>query len=70
MLTIPEMTDAREKLSAASALVDAVRVLYLSTGSIDGARLLNDVVGLIGDEIAALDKAINRGRLAPDCEQG
>jgi hypothetical protein len=58
MLTIAEMTDARDKLRAAGALVDAVHVVFLSGGYVPGARVLRDVAELIADEIAALDKAI------------
>ena len=59
MLTIPEMTAARDKLRQADNLVAAVRGLYVSAGYAHGARILNDVIGLLADEIAALDKAIS-----------
>jgi hypothetical protein len=61
MLTIAEMTDARDQLKQADNLVAAVRGVFLSAGYIQGARILNDVIGLLADEIAALDKAI-RGK--------
>jgi hypothetical protein len=35
---------------------------YLSAGYIAGARLLNAILGLLADEIAALDKAIAGGK--------
>jgi hypothetical protein len=63
MLTIAEMTDARDKLSAAAAMIGTVRLLLMYGGCIDGARILNDVIGLLADEIAALDKAIGGARL-------
>jgi hypothetical protein len=62
MLTTKEMLDAKDKLRAALNLIEAVRVVYLSGGYVLGARLLNDVAGLVGDEIAALDKAIGAGQ--------
>jgi hypothetical protein len=62
MLTTKEMLDAKDKLRAALNLIEAVRVVYLSGGYVLGARLLNDVSGLVGDEIAALDKAIGAGQ--------
>jgi hypothetical protein len=52
------MTDARAKLDAAGALIEAVRVVFLSAGYIPGARTLNGVVEEIADEISALDKLI------------
>jgi len=58
MLTIRELKEAQDQLRGANVIVDAVRVLFLSGGCIGGARLLRDVEGLIGDEIAALNKMI------------
>ena len=58
MLTQAELTDARETLSAAKALIASVRGLLLSGGDVNAARLLNDALGIPSDEIAALDKAI------------
>ena len=62
MLTIPEMTDARDKLRQADNLVAAVRGVYVSAGYAHAARILNDVIGLLADEIAALNKAIGGGK--------
>lgn len=62
MLTVPELTDARDKLRAARDTIDAVRLIYLQAAYIAGARLLNDVANLIADEIAALDKAIGAAK--------
>ena len=59
MLTIPELTDARDKLRTAGNLIEAVRSLYLSAAYIQGAALLLDAHHLVADEIAALDKAIS-----------
>jgi hypothetical protein len=53
------LTDARDKLRTAGNLIEAVRGAFLSAGYIQGARLLQDVIGLLSDEIAALDKAIS-----------
>jgi hypothetical protein len=58
MLTRDELKAAREQLAQARAQIEAVRLLYLNGAYIQGARLLNDVAGLLADEIAALDKAI------------
>jgi hypothetical protein len=32
--------------------------VYVSAGYAHGARILNDVIGLLADEIAALERAI------------
>jgi hypothetical protein len=58
MITAAELTDAREKLCQAKALVAGVRDLFFSGGDISGARLLNEVCHALDDEIAALDKKI------------
>ena len=58
MLTQAELTDARDTLSAAKALIASVRSLLLSGGEVASARLLNDALGILSDEIAALDKAL------------
>ena len=58
MLTIPEMVDARDKLRSAGNLAEAVRGVFVSAGYVQGARNMNDVINLIADEVAALDKAI------------
>jgi hypothetical protein len=57
MLTTQELTDAREKLCQAKALVGGVRDLFLGDGDASGARLLNEVIHAL-DETAALDKKI------------
>ncbi len=59
MLTIAEMTDARDSLRQAEGLAARIRGVFLSAGYIQGARVLNDVIGLLADEVAALDKAIS-----------
>ena len=58
MLTIPEMTDARDKLRQADILIAAVRGIFISGGDVRGARLLQDAVNLVSDEVDALDRAI------------
>ena len=58
MLTVPELTDARAKLHQAQALVASVGDAFFSDGDISGARLLNEVVHALADEIAAIDKQI------------
>jgi hypothetical protein len=61
MLTQAEMQDARDRLRSAGNLIEAVRVVFLSAGYVQGARLLNGAAVLIADEVAALDKAIATG---------
>ena len=61
MLTIPELTDARDSLRQAENIAARVRGVFLSAGYIQGARILNAAIGLLADEIAALDKAIAGG---------
>lgn len=48
----------RDKLRQADILVAAVRGMFITAGYAHGARILNDVINLLADEIAALDKAI------------
>jgi len=57
-LSQAELTDAREKLSQAKALVTGVRDLFFSGGDVAGARLLNEVVHALADEVAAIDKKL------------
>jgi hypothetical protein len=54
--------DCRDKLRQAANLIEGVRVVFIMGGCVEGARLLNDVAGLISDEIAALDKTIGQGQ--------
>ena len=56
MLTIPEM--ARDKLRQADSLIAAVRGVFITAGYVHGARVMNDAINLLADEIAALNKAI------------
>jgi hypothetical protein len=44
MLTTQELTDARERLCQAKALVTGVRDLFFSGDDVSGAQLLNEVV--------------------------
>jgi hypothetical protein len=62
MLTQAEMIGARDDLRQAEGICVTVRGIYLSAGYIAGARLLNAILGLLADEIAALDKAIAAGQ--------
>ena len=61
MLTLPEMTDAREKLKQADVLIAIVRSLFITGNYPHGTRVLNDILGLIADQISALDRAIGTG---------
>ena len=65
MLTIPEMTDAREKLRTATTLIEDVRTLFFGGGYVEGARMLTKAAHLLDDEIAALDKQIGAGGAQP-----
>jgi len=56
------MTSARDDLLQAQSLGATVCNAFLSAGCIAGAKLLNDVIGLLTDAIAALDKAIADGK--------
>jgi hypothetical protein len=49
MLTVSEMTDARDKLKQADSLIAAVRGIFLTAGDVQGARVMNDIIGLIAD---------------------
>ena len=51
--------EKRYKLSTAKAQVESVREAYLTEGNIDGARTLNEIVHLLDDEIAALNRSAN-----------
>ena len=59
-LTIAELTDARAKLAEARSLVSSVRDAFFGAGDISGARLLNEVIHALADEIAAIDKKISQ----------
>ena len=61
MLTQAEMTSARDDLRSAESLIARVRGLFLSAGYIHGARLMKAAIGLLADEIAALEKALTGG---------
>jgi len=56
--TTAELADARTKLSQAQALVSSIKAIYFDAGAISGARLLNDVIHSLDDEISELDRKI------------
>lgn len=62
MLTIAELAAAREELRTAKTLIEAVKITFFAGGYIEGARMLNEIVHCLEDEIAALDKAIAAGQ--------
>lgn len=62
MLTQTEMTTAKDDLRQAESLIGRVYGVFLSAGHAQGARFLKTTLGLIADEIAALDKAIGRAK--------
>jgi hypothetical protein len=54
-----ELTESRDALKQAEALVAKVRDNYLEAGGyLDSARLLNEVCNSLSDEVAALNKVI------------
>ena len=59
MLTQPEMASARDDLRQAVSLAVDVREVFFCAGYVQGARVLKNVIDLLSDEIAALDKAIS-----------
>jgi hypothetical protein len=58
MLTTAQLIEARTKLEEAKALVSEIRDLYFAAHDIPGARLLNECVLALADEIQTLGKAI------------
>jgi hypothetical protein len=62
MLSQAEMIDGRDKLRTAANLIEGVKATFFAAGDISGARLLNEVVHALEDEIAALDKAIGAAK--------
>jgi hypothetical protein len=58
LLGLGQLTDARDKLRTAGALIDAVRVRFLNAGYAQGARTLHGVAARLADEIQAIERAI------------
>ena len=61
MFTISELTNFRDSLRQTESIVARVRGVFLSAGYAHGARVLGDVLTLLADQIAALDRAIGTG---------
>ena len=55
MLTLVEVIACRDKLRDANALVSQVRGAFIVAQYASGARVANDILGLIADIIRALD---------------
>ena len=55
MLTLVEVIACREKLRDANALVFQVRGAFVVAQYAHGARVANDVIGLLADLIRSLD---------------
>jgi hypothetical protein len=55
MLTLVEVIACRDKLRDANALVAQVRGAFIVAQYASGARVANDILGLIADLIRALD---------------
>jgi hypothetical protein len=55
MLTLVELIACRDKLCDANALVSQVRGAFIVAQYSSGARVANDVLGLIADLIRSLD---------------
>ena len=60
MLTLSEMTDARERLRQAQVLVSGVRDMFIAAS--EPALLITEITRAIEDEIAALDKTIGAAK--------
>jgi hypothetical protein len=52
-LSRAKLEDLLERLRQAEALISGVRTTYLDSGDVTGARLLDEIVNLLSDEIAA-----------------
>jgi len=57
-LSQTELTESRDQLKQAKALINTVRDKYYCAGYVEGARILNEVSHLLDDEVAALEKMI------------
>jgi hypothetical protein len=55
MLTLVEVISCRDKLRDANALVSQVRGAFLVAQYAPGARVTNDILGLLADLIRSLD---------------
>lgn len=55
MLTLVEVIACREKLRDADLLISQVRGAFVVAQYIHGARIANDILGLIADIIRSLD---------------
>ena len=55
MLTLVEVIACRDKLRDANALVSQARGAFIVAQYMQGARVANDVLGLIADLIRSLD---------------
>lgn len=58
-LTPAELTHAREELYAAKLKIEPVKDIFRSVGYIPDARMLNEVLLALVDEIDALNKEIS-----------
>jgi hypothetical protein len=78
MLTQAEMTDARDKLRAASNLIEGVRGVFISAGYIQSARFLQNALNLLSDEVGGTSRFVrqttltrtNQEHRTVDCGQG
>jgi hypothetical protein len=55
MLTLVEVIACRDKLRDADMLISQVSVAFMVAQYAPGARIANDILGLIADIICALD---------------
>jgi hypothetical protein len=55
MLTLVEIIACRDKLREADVLLSQVRGAFLVAQSMHGARIANDILGLIADLLRDLD---------------
>jgi hypothetical protein len=57
-LTIVELAAAADDLRQAEALAARVRGIFLTAGNYVTAARVNDIIGRLADEVAAIDRAI------------
>jgi hypothetical protein len=61
-LTIVELTTAADALRQAEALVARVRGIFLTAGDYATAARVNDIIGRLADEVAAIERAIQAAK--------
>ena len=57
------MTDARDKLRAASNLIEGVRGFFISAGYIQSARFLQNALNLLSDQVGGTSRFVRQTTL-------